>query len=83
MFQQMIGIPMSTNCIPLLTDLFLLSYTADFNQGILKNKDLKIRHFLIYSKRSIENNRHHGHFLYILIIQMILVSKKNDNILNV
>ena len=29
-FQQSVGIPMGTNCAPLLADLFLYSYDADF-----------------------------------------------------
>jgi len=29
-FQQTFGIPMGTNCAPLLADLFLYSYEADF-----------------------------------------------------
>ena len=29
-FQQTIGIPMGTNCAPLLADLFLYSYETDF-----------------------------------------------------
>jgi hypothetical protein len=29
-FQQTVGIPMDTNCAPLLSDLFLYSYEADF-----------------------------------------------------
>jgi len=37
-FQQTIGIPMSTNCTPLLPDLFLYSYDVDFVQGLLKKK---------------------------------------------
>jgi hypothetical protein len=35
-FQQTFGIPMGTNCAPLLVDLFLYSYEADFIQGLLK-----------------------------------------------
>ena len=35
-FQQTVGIPMGTNCVPLLADLFLYSYEADFIQGLLK-----------------------------------------------
>ena len=35
-FQQKIGIPMGTNCAPLLADLFLYSYEADFVQSLLK-----------------------------------------------
>ena len=35
-FQQTIGIPMGTNCAPLLADLFLYSYEAEFVQSILQ-----------------------------------------------
>ena len=38
-FQQTVGIPMGTNCAPLLADLFLYSYEADFIQGLLKKKE--------------------------------------------
>ena len=34
-FQQTIGIPMGTNCAPLLADLFLYSYEAEFIQMLL------------------------------------------------
>ena len=32
-FQQIIGIPMGTNCAPLLVDIFLYSYEAEFIQS--------------------------------------------------
>ena len=35
-FQQTIGIPMGTNCAPLLADLFLYSYEAEFIQSLVK-----------------------------------------------
>lgn len=42
-FQQSVGIPMGTNCAPLLTDLFLYSYEAE----LIKNLYLKkINHSL-------------------------------------
>jgi hypothetical protein len=34
----MIDIPMGTNCAPLLTDLFLHAYDADFLQGLSRIK---------------------------------------------
>ena len=34
-FQQIVGIPMGTNCAPLLADLFLYSYEAGFIQSFL------------------------------------------------
>ena len=30
LFRQMVGIPMGTNCAPLLADLFLYSYENEF-----------------------------------------------------
>ena len=41
-FQQTVGIPMDTNCAPLLTDLFLYSYEADFIKGLLKKHKKKL-----------------------------------------
>jgi hypothetical protein len=41
-FQQTVGIPMGTNCAPLLADLFLYYYEADFMQELLRKKDKKL-----------------------------------------
>ena len=42
-FQQTVGIPMGTNCAPLLADLFLYYYEADFMQDeLLRKKDKKL-----------------------------------------
>ena len=43
-FQQSVGIPMGTNCAPLLADLFLYSYEAEFIQKLVreKNKSLAV-----------------------------------------
>ena len=40
-FQQTVGIPMGTNCVPFLDDLFLYSYEADFTKGLLKTSEKK------------------------------------------
>ena len=37
-FQQTVGIHMVTNCAPLLADLFLYSYEAEFIQKLLHEK---------------------------------------------
>ena len=36
LFRQMIGIPMGTNCAPLLADLFLYSYENKFSDKLIK-----------------------------------------------
>ena len=54
-FQQTVGIPMGTNCAPLLADIFLYSYEADFIQSLLSTgkKHLASRFNLTY--RYIDN----------------------------
>jgi hypothetical protein len=39
-FQHTVGIPMGTNCAPLLADLFLYSYEAEFIQKFLHKKNI-------------------------------------------
>ena len=34
-FQQIVGIPMGTNCAPLLAEIFLCSYEADFIRSLI------------------------------------------------
>jgi hypothetical protein len=41
-FQQAVDIPMGTNCVPLLANLLLYSYEADFIQGLLKKNEKKL-----------------------------------------
>ena len=36
LFQQVVGIPMGTNCAPLLADLFVYSYESEFLQKLVK-----------------------------------------------
>ena len=58
LFQQVVGIPMGTNCAPLLADLFLYSYESEFLQKLVKDK--KIHDFTyryIDDVLSINNSR--------------------------
>ena len=49
-FQQIVGIPMGTNCAPLLADIFLYPYEAEFIQLLLSTgrKQLASRFNLTY-----------------------------------
>ena len=42
LFQQVVGIPVGTNCAPLLAELFLYSYQSEFLQNLVKNINKKI-----------------------------------------
>jgi hypothetical protein len=45
MFQQTVDIPMGINCAPLLADLFVYSYEADFIQGLVKKNEKKLARY--------------------------------------
>ena len=53
--QQTVGIPMGTNCAPLLADLFLYSYEADFIQGLLKKNEKKLARSFNFTFRYIDD----------------------------
>ena len=42
LFCQMIGIPMGTNCAPLLADLFLYSYENEFLDNIIRSGHMRL-----------------------------------------
>ena len=67
-FQQTVGISMATNCAPLLADLFLYSYEADFIQGFLKKYEKNLARSFNFTFRYIDdvlslNNSRFGDFV--------------------
>ena len=42
LFQQMVGIPIGTNCVPLLADLFLYSHENEFLDKLIKEGRRKL-----------------------------------------
>ena len=70
-FQQTIGIPMGTNCAPLLADLFVYSYEAEFVQSLLKagKKHLAQQFNFTYSYKddvlSLKNTKFAEYFEFI------------------
>ena len=54
-FQQTVGIPMGTNCAPLLADLFLYSYEANFLQDLLKSNRKTVAKNFNFTYRYIDD----------------------------
>ena len=54
-FQQCTGIPMGTNCAPLLADLFLYSYEAEFIQSLVRQKKLSVAKAFNFTFRYIDD----------------------------
>ena len=70
-FQQTIGIPMGTNCAPLLADLFLYSYEAEFIQSLLRSDKKTIAKSFNFTYRYIDdvlslNNPKFGDYLEVI-----------------
>jgi hypothetical protein len=59
----LVNIPLGTNCAPLLADLFLYSYEADFIQGFLKKNENRLAQSFNFTfcyiddVRSLNNSR--------------------------
>ena len=51
----MVGIPIGTNCAPLLVDLFLYLYEEDFIQGLLKESEKKLARSFNFTFRYIDD----------------------------
>ena len=67
-FQQTVGITMGTNCAPLLADLFLYWYEADFIQRLLKKNEKKLARSINFTFHYIDdvlslNNSRFGDFV--------------------
>ena len=54
-FQQIIGIPMGTNCAPLLADIFLYSYEAEFIQSLLSTGKKRLASQFNFTYRYIDD----------------------------
>ena len=54
-FQQKIGVPMSTNCAPLLADIFLYSYEAEFIQSSLSTGKRRLASLFNFAYRYIDD----------------------------
>ena len=54
-FQQIVVISMGTNCAPLLADLFLYSYEADFIQSLLSTRKKKLASKFNFTCRYIDD----------------------------
>ena len=54
-FKQIVGILMDTNCAPLLADIFLYSYEADFIQSLLWNGKKKLASHFNFTYRYIDD----------------------------
>ena len=83
LFQQVVGIPMGTNCAPLLTDLFLYSYESEFLHNLVKDKKIHEARAFNFTYRYIDgvlsiNNPRFSEFLPLIYPSELEIKETTD-----
>ena len=65
LYRQIVGIPMGTNCAPLVADLFLFCYERDFMLSLSDNNQADIIEAFNSTSRYLDD-------LYLILIILIL-----------
>ena len=84
LFQQVVGIPMGTNCAPLLADLFLYSYESEFLQKLVKDNKIHEARAFNFTYRYIDdvlsiNNSRFAEFLPLIYPPELEVKETTDS----
>ena len=83
-FQQVICIPMGTNCAPLLADIFLNSYEAEFIQTLIKSGKRHLAKSFNFTHRYIDdvcslNNHKFSDYVYDIYPVGLEIKETTDN----
>ena len=83
LFQQVVGIPMGTNCAPVLADLFLYSYESEFLLKLVKDKKIHEARAFNFTQRYIDdvlsiNNSRFAEFLPLIYPPELEVKETTD-----
>ena len=86
LFRQMVGIPMGTNCAPLLADLFLYSYKNEFLDKLVKEGKRKLARKFNLSYRYIDdlisfNNKKFKEFISDIYPKELAISEATESTL--
>ena len=84
LFRQVIGIPMGTNCAPLLADLFLYSYESEFLDNMIRGGHRKLARSFNLCYRYIDdlivfNNKKFGDYVKEIYPSQLTVEKANTS----
>ena len=84
LFRQIVGIPMGTNCAPLLADLFLYSYENEFLDKLIKEGKRKLARKFNLSYRYIDdlisfNNKRFKEFISYIYPKELTISETTES----
>ena len=77
LYRQIIGIPMGTNCAPLVADLFLFCYERDFMMSLSGDKDAEIIEAFNSTSRYLDGQLNIDTVIPILTIWSIKFTHQN------
>jgi hypothetical protein len=83
LLQQVVGIPMGTNCAPILADLLLYSYESEFLQKLVRDKKIRGARAFNLTYRYIDdalfiNNSRFAEFLPLIYPPELEVKETTD-----
>ena len=83
-FCQVIGVPVGTNCAPLLADLFLYSYESEFLDNMIRSGCRKLARSFSLCYRHIDdlivfNNKKFGDYVKEIYPSQLTVEKANTS----
>ena len=84
LFRQIIGIPMGTNCPPLVADLYLYSYESEFLDNMIRGGQRKLARSFNLCYRYIDdlivfNNKKFGDYVKEIYPSQLTVEKANTS----
>ena len=82
LFRQMVGIPMGTNCVPLLANLFFCSYENEFLDKLIKEGERKLAIILSYCYNDdliSFNNRRFKEFISDIYPKELTISETTES----
>ena len=84
LFRQVIGIPVGTNCAPLLADLFLYSYESEFLDNMIRGGHWKLARSFYLCYRYIDdlivfNNKKFGDYVKEIYPSQLTAEKANTS----
>ena len=88
LFRQITGIPMGTNCAPLLADLFLFAYESEFLTTLVRSKKVHIAKKFNLSFRYIDdlisfNNSKINEYLHLIYPAELVIKETTETLASV
>ena len=74
LFRQIVGIPMSTNCAPLVADLFLFCYKRDFMMSLSVENQSEIIEAFISTSRYLDDLLNTDNTYFVMVMHSNSVS---------